>query len=142
MAWIGNSDIYLGSGWEKLDVEVMKHQRKVYSLTRHEECPKRRENCATSENQRWGGSDCFVVVPPVKDDMLRSMNHPTNVWGAENNVIFQLQKGGYSVMNPCNILNIYHNHCSDSRPNRATVRVNVPGPEGRGSGVTRLTDRL
>jgi len=141
VAWIGNSDIYLGDGWEQLSVANMKSKSKAYSLTRQEVCPHKTENCAHSENQRNGGSDCFVVVPPVADHLLEAMDHPTNVWGAENNVIYQLSRGGYHVSNPCNIINIIHNHCSGNRPNEATVRVNVPNGR-RGSGVSRPTSSL
>jgi len=141
IAWIGNSDIYLGEGWEQLSVANMKSKSKAYSLTRQEVCSNKRENCAHSVNQRNGGSDCFVVVPPVADHLLEAMDHPTNVWGAENNVIYQLSRGGYHVTNPCNVINIIHNHCSGYRPNEATVRVNVPNGR-RGSGVSRPASSL
>jgi len=72
---------------------------------------------------------------------MTPMDHPTNYWGAENNVIYQLSRGGYEVTNPCDILVAYHNHCSGYRPNVASERVNYSGV-GRGSGISRRVDHL
>jgi len=141
VVWIGNSDIYLADGWEKLNTKVMKKGKRVYSITRQENCPDLKEGCS-GQNAIFGGSDCFVFVPPIHSTTLEHMDHPTNVWGAENNVIFQLMQSHYVVTNPCVVLGTFHNHCSRIRPKLATERVNTYNARGRGSGVSRLVQTL
>jgi len=55
VAYIGNSDIYLGGGWEKLEMASMLAERKIYSLSRH-------DNCSGSDPGCWREFSLFPFI--------------------------------------------------------------------------------
>ncbi len=39
-------------------------------------------------------------------------------------MVYELNRAGLKAYNPCSVLRIFHNHCSDSRPRYTDERVN------------------
>ena len=54
----------------------------------------------------------FVLTKPLTHLVLSELDYSMNVSGAEHVLIWVLQKRlGMKVLNPCEILRTYHNHC-------------------------------
>ncbi|CCW63752.1 unnamed protein product [Phytomonas sp. EM1] len=62
-----------------------------------------------------GSHDAFIVRPPLPESFLRAVAHPQNAYQAENIVIHELRRSGYTVLNPCLDLHIIHRHASGIR---------------------------
>ena len=129
-----NQDNYLGEGLEKAMNRVLLCQRKVsYALTRH---GKKEKYCDMSGiksgycNGRYtGGHDAYIfcLKEPISESLLTGseIDSKTDSFGIENSWIWLFRHLGFKVLNPCNILKVYHVHCillrSKNRP-RVTNR--------------------
>ncbi len=127
---IMNSDIFLASGFNIL---LRKHfeangRRKVYVLSRWEGpsvfcVDKPAESCL--KRSAVGSYDAFVFVAPLPINLAGDdLDFKQNIWGAENAFISLLEKSGrVDLRNPCQILQIGHNHCDTFyRPNQGTFQ--------------------
>ena len=146
---ITNSDVYpVGAGWADLSPSRFGTRPKngiVYMLSRygpacpgHEaskedgepELPPRKVfPCRTMAN--YGSADGFLFRSPVSAKATEAMDFPTNYWGAENKVGAILRKYGRSrLLNPCQQLSLWHEHCSRVRTQGVSMpRVN----QGKGA---------
>ena len=109
---VSNADIMIGEGIDLLRGKIS--NKTLLTLSRHssKRCPKRDHNQCLS----WVGSaDAFIGVGPIKTDIITKLNFKQNTAGAENVVLFEFKKAGYSLLNPCRNVKIYHNHCSGER---------------------------
>ena len=127
-----NQDISFGKGWEKLNFDLLRKRKVMYSLTRHTS----KKNCLFSnidascniKGKYWGSHDTYVFhtkehIPEKKLKVLAQ----SSVWqlGVENNVMWTFKhEMGYTVLNPCKILVTHHEHCIPIRQKRRT-RVKV-----------------
>lgn len=114
---ISNSDISfdstLGFLYSKEKVASENHQG--YALSRWDTVA-----CKPSKNPEMcqhyiGSHDTFVLSVPVEEDVIRAVDHPQNILGAENLVIHILSRNNYTVTNPCYSIKTYHMHCSSKR---------------------------
>ena len=112
-----NMDIYLGEGFELIDKTFLVQKKVSYALTRSGRVELRcnmmgrRGYCG---NKYIGSHDTyiFVLTKPLTHSVLSELDYSMNVMGAENVLIWTLQKRlGMKVLNPCKILRTYHNHC-------------------------------
>ena len=112
-----NMDIYIGEGFELINKTFLVQNKVSYALTRSGRVELRcnmtgiRGYCG---NKYIGSHDTyiFVLTKPLTDSVLSELNYSMNVMGAENVLIWTLQKRlGMKVLNPCKILRTYHNHC-------------------------------
>ena len=123
-----NQDVYLGEGWERVDVRYLRESKLMYALTRHGQ---HERYCDMPDPCRLGlpylGShDAFAFVltkrPTYKE--LKTIEFKNDVFGAENFLIdFFLNTLDYYVLNPCPVLHIYHAHCIDLH-NKKRPRIN------------------
>ena len=60
---------------------------------------------------------------PINSDIIRRIKYPQNVWGSENVLLFELNKFGYRIYNPCRSIIIVHEHKSNER-NDNRIRIN------------------
>lgn len=119
-AVIINADCYIGEGFEKLDSDILS-KKTIYALTRHE--PSYATDCkgkdfCSSTAKYIGSHDAFVLhlKKPLPDQLLEALMVRPDIVGVEKFVIFNLRKtGGFKVKNPCRILYIFHNHCTQLR---------------------------
>ena len=116
-----NADCYIGKGFENVERNLLK-QRVVYALTRHES-PASMRNCNTTDfcgpkAKYIGSHDAFVfhLTSPVPRKVLERIDFRPNIFSIEKVVIYNLRRyGKFIVRNPCRILHIVHNHCSNLR---------------------------
>ena len=116
---ISNSDIWLKE--IKKDYLINTLQEKlniVYSISRHEY-----DNSCPSIDNYSGSHDVFMFKSPINSDIIERINHPQNVWGSENVVLYELNKIGYKIYNPCRSIIIVHEHKSEER-NYGRIRIN------------------
>lgn len=120
-AIIMNADCYLGEGFQKLNVDILR-KGTVYALTRHE-TPDAIRKCGVrdfcSPQAKYIGShDAFVLhlVTPLPSNVLDTMMVRQDIVGVEKFIIFILRvHGKFAVRNPCGVLFIFHNHCAKHR---------------------------
>ena len=134
---IMNSDCYLENGFEKLNPSILR-QGVLYALSRHRD--ERNPRCSRDECYGYRGShDAFVfhLNQSLPEMFLREVQYYPNILGAENVLIHHLKHyATFQVRNPCKILRIIHNHCSEyrsyagSRMNRGGIGSAVARPSG------------
>ena len=129
-AIFANGDIYLGDGFDRVNTTIMRDQRIMYSLTRHH-APE--GNCSEDEfevscNHKYIGShDTFMIHlgEPIPHTFLKELEYEMCSWGSENRLMWLFRdKMDFCVLNPCNILQTFHYHCSGFRTVHRT-RVNL-----------------
>ena len=112
---VSNSDIFL----YECNIAILNKLNEpgvVFSLTRYEynlSCPLIKE---------YGGShDCFMFKSPLNKDLLQHIQHVQHHWNSEGVVLFELNRIGAKLYNPCHQIKIVHLHASNVRePNRIT----------------------
>ena len=62
--------------------------------------------------------DAFLMklAEPLRESALELFEFAPNLFGSENVFIHMLKRVGFQVTNPCMSLIIWHNHCSQLRP--------------------------
>jgi hypothetical protein len=114
---VTNSDIYI----KECDLNVLNKLNDgniVYALSRYEwdmSCP---------QIKYYGAShDCFIFKAPLNNDFLQHVQHVQHHWNSERVVMYELDKIGAKIYNPCYQIKIVHLHKSGIRePNRKTVQ--------------------
>ncbi|KAI0558209.1 hypothetical protein FGB62_227g012 [Gracilaria domingensis] len=73
---------------------------------------------------KWAAShDGFIFVPPVAQQVIDGLaGLRVNEFGAENVVVHMLQQAGLNVVNPCERIHLFHQHCGDERASAAKKR--------------------
>ena len=121
---ISNSDIWLHKISDNRLLELLKNKKIVYSLTRHEHdfsCP--------LITKYEGSHDVFIFESPLNDQIIKHVQFVQSVNGSENVMLYELNKYGYKLYNPCKQIVIVHEHESNFRePNR--IRINQGGLDG------------
>ena len=134
-----NEDIYLGDGFDKVNVANMRNQKILYTLTRYN-APEGKCNDSYVCGKRYIGShDTFLMhlSKKVPEAALKELEYQMGNWGSENRLMWAFQKYlNFCLLNPCTILKTYHMHCSGLRY-KGRNRVN-----GGKSAVTGFTTRL
>jgi hypothetical protein len=118
---IMNADCYLGNGFQKLDINILR-KGTIYALTRHE-TPKAIRKCevkdfCAAQAKYIGSQDAFVLnlAKPLPSNVLDTLMVRQDIVGVEKFVIFILRVlGKFTVKNPCHTLLIFHNHCTKFR---------------------------
>jgi hypothetical protein len=116
---ISNSDIWLKEIKKDNLINILQQNNNiVYSLTRYEH-----DNSSPLIDNYMGSHDVFMFKSPINSDIIRRINHPQNVWGSENVLLYELQKFQYRIYNPCRSIIIIHEHKSGER-NHDRIRIN------------------
>ena len=118
---IMNADCYVDRGFEQLDESIL-NNKTMYALTRHEtpenvQLCNARDFCGPTTRYR-GSHDAFLfrLLVPLPSQLLESIDYRPNIRGIEQVLIFNFKKYlQFNVKNPCKILHIVHNHCSNLR---------------------------
>lgn len=117
LAMICNADVYLprfGANVRELRqlFDCAPHRRTAIALTRHES-----ENPGDAPliNDYRGSHDAFIIRPPLDNAVVRNVRHPQNCYKAENIVLHELKRHGYTVVNPCRSFMLVHRHQADLR---------------------------
>jgi hypothetical protein len=117
---ISNSDVWLKEIKKKNLINILQHcNNMVYSLTRYEHD----YSCPLIDNYE-GSHDVFIFKSPIQSGMIRRINHPQNVWGSENVLLYELKKFQYRIFNPCKSIITVHEHKSEER-NEGRIRINL-----------------
>lgn len=86
--------------------------------------------CEAYHVVRQASHDAFVFVPPVPQDFLEDVSDlRVNQFGAENVVLWNLQRLGLGTINPCGNIHAFHAHCDAGA--RAGEAREASGNEGR-----------
>ena len=140
-----NGDIYLGSGFDRIDPVVMRENKIMYALSRQ---VKQEERCGfeTGRCFKWfytGSHDAFLfhVTEPLPDAALKDLEFFIPAKGMENIIIWTFRtKLNYCVLNPCSILQIFHLHCTNLRSQDYRERPRVDSAESHG--LSPVTQQL
>ena len=120
---IGYFITYIPNAPAKVDFFI-KNKKVVYSLTRHEHD----FSCPLIDKYR-GSHDVFIFESPLNDQLIKHVQFVQSVNGSENVMLYELNKYGYNLYNPCKQILIVHEHKSNFRePNRP--RINLGGFDG------------
>ena len=138
-----NADIWLGSGFDRIDPQVMRKQRIMYTLTRQvteeERCASQHNFCTESKYQGSHDSFLFHVTEALPETALNHLNFRISSLGMENVLIWVFQKKlKYCTLNPCSILETFHLHCSHIHNHAHWSRVN----DARNTGMSWFTKSL
>lgn len=120
-AMMMNADCYVGKGFEKLD-ETILSKKTMYALTRHE-TPEHVRRCKAKDfcgpqAKYIGAHDAYLfrLLAPVPSQLLGKIDHSIIMRGVEQVLISAFTiYSNYQIKNPCKILHIVHNHCSNHR---------------------------
>lgn len=144
IALVTHGDIYFGAGLERLQPRHLAHR--VLALSRHERAKNSDDICCSAAYS--GCHDAFAFLPPLPPSLVAQSNFQQalhllclrlrcvrlmtssvfqNVWGAENLLLYLVEKSGLQFSNPCLDIVMYHNHNSNLRKNQNPQRVNVDG---------------
>ena len=125
---VSNGDIYIGSGFNKLNHAIMIEQRIMYTLTRHHapegNCTEGGALCSTAY---YGSHDTFVFIlnEPIPSDVLDELDYQLGSPGSENRLMWAFKtKLNYCLLNPCFVLKTYHFHCSGVRTSHERININ------------------
>lgn len=120
-----NADIYLGSGFDKVDPVWLRERKMMYALTRHE---KKEESCEGDycSQKRYGSEDAFLfhLKEPIPEEFLKDLEFTVGSWGSENVLMWVFKRMGFCITNPCEILQVFHLHCSNIRNPQKRVNRN------------------
>ncbi len=133
-------DIYLGSGFDRVDPVVMQQQKIMYSLTRRvaleDDCDNKTAKCILAyssldlclEQEYLGSHDAFLLHldEQLPDDVLKELEYNLSNEGMENALMWVFKKKlNYCILNPCSILEIFHLDCSCVPVNKAYTKDKV-----------------
>ena len=118
---IMNADCYVDKGFEQLDESIL-NNKTMYALTRHE-TPENVRLCNASDfcgptATYIGSHDAFLfrLLVPLPSQLLDNIDYRPNMLGIEQVLMFNFKKYvQFNVKNPCKILHVVHNHCSNVR---------------------------
>ena len=138
-----NADIYLGSGFDRVDPVAMRRQKIMYTLTRHvaeeESCGNRAHGYCQGRYSGSHDSFLFHLHEPIPESALKQLNYKLASLGMENVLIWVFQrKLNYCTLNPCTILVVFHLHCSEVRNHQNNPRAN----HGGNTGMSPFTEKL
>ena len=119
-AIIMNADCYVDKGFELLDENILSNNKTMYALTRHGP-PVNSGLCVAPDHfkcdpgYRYRGSHdawVFRLMAPLPDEVLNNTDYLPHLEGIEQVLMFHLRtSGGFTIKNPCKILQIVHYHC-------------------------------
>ena len=101
-------------------------QRYVYFLSRYEVAPSTRRPSMCSRHYQ-GSHDALVFVPPLPESLLPHTEVPIGAVGYENLLIYEFERAGFAVTNPCLSVRSFHRHDSGIKSQGNTARVNIDG---------------
>ncbi|XP_046864233.1 uncharacterized protein LOC124458226 [Xenia sp. Carnegie-2017] len=114
---ITNMDVYLGEGFNNLNVSFLKSENIAYVLTRHGKKEKRCDLTKTHgycEISYSGSHDTYILIftKPISDEVLNIMDIDMNRGRIDNRLLWVFKnKLRKNLLNPCRYLKTYHNHC-------------------------------
>ncbi len=132
---VSHQDNMFGEGWEKLQPDILRKRKLMYALTRHTSATVPCSGSKLSANcdpgyPYIGSHDIFMfhVKGEFTPEELRPLDTVTpNLYGMENLLIWLFRTQlKYTVINPCPVLVVYHQHCIALRGG-GRRRVNVDG---------------
>ena len=138
-----NADIWLGSGFDRVDPIVMRKQKIFYSITRR--IANDEERCGQKDFcLEWRYIGChdtflFTLHEPIPEHALELLNIKFPAPGIENVLMWVFQhKLGYCLLNPCSILETFHFHCSGLRNHIGWKKVNPKAINGYAGFTKRM----
>jgi hypothetical protein len=135
---ITNMDIYLGEGFEMINKTFLVKSNISYALTRHGRQEKR---CNMTGKLGYCGVSylgshdtyIFVLTQPLDESVLAEFDYNMHVFGVDNRMIWILKnRMKKKLLNPCQYLKTYHNHCVDIH---GSVRTRISGNSNRNKGA-------
>jgi len=126
---IANSDIWLHKIINTKILDILK-QNSIFALTRHEHDT----SCPLITNYQ-GSHDAFIFKSPLNEKLIKHIQHPQNVWGSENVLLYELNKLNYNIFNPCKGIIIVHEHKNE---NRDPTRIRINRGDYDGDGVYKI----
>ncbi|XP_046864072.1 uncharacterized protein LOC124457991 [Xenia sp. Carnegie-2017] len=129
---ITNMDVYLGEGFEKLNVTFLTKHNIAYVLTRSGKIEKRcnMSHGIVCERRYVGSHDTYIMnlTNAISDEVLEIMKMDMNIGGIDNRLLWVLKKKmNKKLLNPCHFLKTYHNHCVAIRGSKRYTKLPKEG---------------
>ena len=145
---ISNQDNKFGTGWDKFNPEILHRKKIMYALTRHSalsRCKGSTGSASCDPGYPYLGShDTFIFDVRhgfTSEELIPMDKISANLSGMENVLIWMFKtKLGFTVLNPCPILKVNHQHCVPIRDKNRT-RVNTRGKSGGAEFTNMLQTR-
>ncbi|KAK6190493.1 hypothetical protein SNE40_002353 [Patella caerulea] len=138
-------DVYPGEGFRLINKDDLISKKLMYILTRH---GKQEKNCDMGNISKncnrksyVGSHDSYIFVPngPLSPEIRKALDYWSIVWGQENIAIHTFRTlGHFKVTNPCEVLFVYHIHCSNLRDS-TRYRINTRANSGMAPPTDTLT---
>ncbi|KAK6183898.1 hypothetical protein SNE40_006470 [Patella caerulea] len=138
-------DVYPGEGFRLINKDDLISKKLMYILTRH---GKQEKNCDMgnisnncNRKRYFGSHDSYIFVPngPLSPEIRKALDYWSIVWGQENIAIHTFRTlGHFKVTNPCEVLFVYHIHCSNLRDS-TRYRINTSANSGMAPPTNTLT---
>jgi len=139
-----HQDNKIGEGFEKIDFNVLRKKKLLYALTRQpsSRCCFHTWDQFNCRMKYVGSHDAFMFhvkeLPASALNEINSTQVEAHELGFENLFLFTFEKQlGYTVLNPCVVLHIHHEHCVPIR-NAKRRRVNTRETAFRSEITSRL----
>ena len=111
---VSNADIILDKGFGPLRHKI--DNKTIVALSRHASKHCKDINRCFDTKHRGMSMDSFLGSGPIPDVIADSTRFLQNRFGAENLLVFNFRKHGFTAVNPCYNVITVHNHCSEDRP--------------------------
>ncbi len=121
---VSNSDIFMYECDSNILNKFTNERNICYALTRYEY-----DLTCRLIDKFMGSHDCFIFKSPLVNFDSNTVNHVQHYWGSENIVIYELEKVGIKIFNPCYQIKIVHLHSSGLREENRP-RININGRNG------------
>eukprot|EP00727_Mastigamoeba_balamuthi_P003420 m51a1_g13075 hypothetical protein (287) ;mRNA; f:374-1714 len=112
---VSNADVVFGDRVSRVTPQALAGRRAFAVSRRNEPCPGappcRHLFCRPSLCGVAASYDAFAFVAPLPQSVVDAVDHRQDQRGAENVVVWELQRAGYNVTNPCRTLVVSHVHC-------------------------------
>lgn len=142
---LAHMDNFIGEGWDDIDLTRFRTQHMMYALTRHSVTEEYPCNAALGAScnpgsMYLGSHDMFIWFSDrsFSRKLLKDLDIVPSSSGMENVLIWYFRKElGFKVLNPCQRIKIYHNHCIPIRE-KGRKRYNMKGKNGLAPFTNRL----
>lgn len=108
-----NSDIY----FQNIELLQKLQPNECYAITRNDLVSNSRINFQSQDAWCFNG-----VVKDINADFHQGK------WGCDNRLAHEIKEAGYTLINPCNQINLVHLHKVDNRVQERTKENTIPPP--------------
>jgi hypothetical protein len=114
---VSNLDISFDNSLSKLSSSAIDLNMYVaYFLSRYEKPENEHISIGTQCGKKFIGShDSMIIIPPLPRRLIERCDFQLGSWGIESRVMWEMERFGIKVRNPCHDIKSWHHHASQVR---------------------------